>query len=47
MPHSHQDENEEEPPPPPLHTLREQTKNFPTTLPISVNQAEPGAHLEV
>jgi len=40
------DENEQEPPPPPLHTLREQTKNFPTTLPISVNQAEPGAHLE-
>ena len=28
------EEDDEEPPPPPLYTLREQTRNFPTSLPI-------------
>jgi hypothetical protein len=31
---------------PALHTLRDQTRNFPTSLPISVDQADPSAHLQ-
>eukprot|EP00667_Euglena_gracilis_P015701 EG_transcript_16350 len=37
---------EEEEAAPPLHALREQTRNFPTSLPIGVNQADPSGHLD-
>eukprot|EP00668_Euglena_longa_P042049 GGOE01055442.1.p1 GENE.GGOE01055442.1~~GGOE01055442.1.p1 ORF type:complete len:373 (-),score=101.09 GGOE01055442.1:131-1249(-) len=37
---------EEEDAAPPLHALREQTRNFPTSLPIGVNQADPSGHLD-